>query len=102
MSDFAKRIADLSPKKRALLLQQLSQQKGAAAQSRIAPQSRQSNLFPLSFAQERLWFLYQLAPDSPFYNIPTAFSLEGMIDPAVLERSLDEIVRRHEVLRTTF
>ncbi|MEK7784918.1 MAG: condensation domain-containing protein, partial [Chloroflexota bacterium] len=57
---------------------------------------------PLSFAQQRLWFLDQLEPNSPFYNLPEALRLAGPLDVAVLEQSLNEIVRRHEVLRTTF
>jgi aspartate racemase len=57
---------------------------------------------PLSFAQQRLWFLQQLDPDSPAYNLPRAFHLVGRLDIATLERTFSEIVRRHEVLRTTF
>ena len=57
---------------------------------------------PLSFAQQRLWFIDQLEPESAAYNIPTALRLRGRFDPAVLERSLTEIVRRHEMLRTVF
>ena len=57
---------------------------------------------PLSFAQERLWFLNQLDPDSAFYNVPSAQRLLGPLDATVLERALREVVRRHEVLRTTF
>lgn len=56
----------------------------------------------LSFAQQRLWFLYQLAPDNPFYNIPAAIRLIGKLDRKALERSFQEIVRRHAALRTTF
>jgi amino acid adenylation domain-containing protein len=67
----------------------------------IMPVSRQGEL-PLSFAQQRLWFLDQLEPGSPFYNIPSAVRLNGPLDVPVLERSLNEVVRRHEVLRTTF
>src|SRR6266511_2065148 len=55
---------------------------------------------PLSFAQRRLWFLDQLAPNNPFYNCPGAVRLEGRLDIEALERSVNEIVRRHEVLRT--
>ncbi|HLL47967.1 MAG TPA: amino acid adenylation domain-containing protein, partial [Longimicrobiaceae bacterium] len=58
--------------------------------------------FPLSFAQQRLWFLYQLDPASPLYNMPAAFRLHGPLDAGALERALAEIVRRHETLRTTF
>ncbi len=71
------------------------------AKSQIQPTDR-GKVFPLSFAQQRLWFLYQLAPDNPFYNVPAAIRLKGTIDLAALERSLDEIVRRHAALRTTF
>jgi hypothetical protein len=59
-------------------------------------------VFPTSFAQQRLWFLDQLFPGNSFYNVPTAFRLTGMLDLATLEDSFNEIVRRHEVLRTTF
>jgi amino acid adenylation domain-containing protein len=57
---------------------------------------------PLSFAQRRLWFLDQLEPGTPLYNIPAAVRLEGELDLSALERSLSEIVRRHSVLRATF
>ena len=67
----------------------------------IVPASRDANL-PLSYAQERLWFLVQLEPASTLYNIPAAFRLNGPLDIAALEQSLNEIVRRHEALRTTF
>src|SRR5215470_17357814 len=56
----------------------------------------------LSFAQQRLWFLDQLEPNNPFYNIPGAVRLEGGLNLEVLERVINEIVRRHEVLRTRF
>jgi amino acid adenylation domain-containing protein len=57
---------------------------------------------PLSFAQERLWFLDQLAPASPLYNVPVALRLHGGLSVAALAATLGEIVRRHEVLRTGF
>jgi amino acid adenylation domain-containing protein len=57
---------------------------------------------PLSFAQERLWFLHRLDPASPAYNEQAAFRLTGRLDVAALRWSLDEIVRRHESLRTVF
>jgi amino acid adenylation domain-containing protein/non-ribosomal peptide synthase protein (TIGR01720 family) len=57
---------------------------------------------PLSYAQQRLWFLDQLEPNNPFYNIPAGVRLSGELNVEALERTLSEIVRRHEVLRTSF
>ncbi len=67
----------------------------------IQPASREREL-PLSFAQQRLWFLDQLEPNSPFYNLSDAVRLTGPFDANAFERALNEIVRRHEALRTTF
>ena len=67
----------------------------------IEPLARNSEL-PLSFAQARLWFLDQLMPLNPFYNIPFALRLAGELDILVLQSSLNEIIRRHETLRTSF
>ncbi|WP_027248867.1 non-ribosomal peptide synthetase [Planktothrix agardhii] len=57
---------------------------------------------PLSYAQQRLWFLDQLEPNSSFYNVPLALHLEGTLKIDVLEKSLQEIIQRHEALRTNF
>lgn len=64
--------------------------------------ARRNSGLPLSFAQQRLWFINQLAPASPAYNIPVAIELTGPLDVVALERGLNEIARRHEVLRTRF
>jgi amino acid adenylation domain-containing protein/non-ribosomal peptide synthase protein (TIGR01720 family) len=61
-----------------------------------------SSKLPLSYAQARLWFLEQLEPGSSAYNIPAAVRLSGTLHVAALEHSLKEIIRRHEILRTTF
>ena len=66
---------------------------------------RRQNLpqtYPLSFAQQRLWFLDQLNPGNPFYSIHQAMQLDFVIDPTVLSRALNEVVRRHDALRTSF
>jgi amino acid adenylation domain-containing protein/non-ribosomal peptide synthase protein (TIGR01720 family) len=67
----------------------------------LQPISRDGSL-PLSFAQQRLWFLDQLEPGSPLYNIPTSYRVSGPLNIIALQESLNEIVRRHEVLRTSF
>ncbi|MGW8957631.1 amino acid adenylation domain-containing protein [Paenibacillus sp. NPDC055715] len=56
----------------------------------------------LSLTQQRLWFMWLLDPDNPYYNVPGVLHLTGALDFSALERSLSEIVRRHEVLRTAF
>ncbi|MEH1828477.1 MAG: amino acid adenylation domain-containing protein [Nostoc sp.] len=67
----------------------------------IQPVSRDVNL-PLSFGQQRLWFLNQLEPNSATYNLPYTVRLTGTLNVQALEQSLKEIVQRHEILRTTF
>ncbi|HEX5708618.1 MAG TPA: amino acid adenylation domain-containing protein, partial [Pyrinomonadaceae bacterium] len=67
----------------------------------LAPVARDGEL-PLSFAQQRLWFLEQLEPGSTTYHIPAAVRLTGALDVGALGRTLSEIVRRHEALRTVF
>jgi amino acid adenylation domain-containing protein len=67
----------------------------------ITPTSRDKNI-RLSFAQQRLWFIDQFAPGSYAYNVPGAVRLKGDLDVAALEQTFNEIIRRHEVLRTNF
>ncbi|BAY10175.1 non-ribosomal peptide synthetase [Calothrix sp. NIES-2098] len=78
-------------------IQQASDRSAAA----ITPVARDRNL-PLSFAQARLWLLEQLNPDSGIYNMPAAVRLVGELNIEALEESINEIIRRHEVLRTIF
>ena len=68
----------------------------------ITPRPFSQDPSPLSFAQERLWFLHQLEPKSAAYNMATAVRLQGFLDVQVLEHSIQEIISRHAVLRTTF
>ncbi|HEX7261142.1 MAG TPA: condensation domain-containing protein, partial [Luteolibacter sp.] len=63
--------------------------------------SREGSI-PLSFEQQRLWFLDQLLPGNPFYNVPVAYRITGRLNVKALEASLNHIIRRHEVLRTAF
>lgn len=92
----------LSGTKRALL-DRLLQEKGLAAASVAAiTRSQQTDPAPLSFGQQRMWFLQQLDPGSHLYNIAAALKMEGVLDVAALEKSINEIVRRHESLRTVF
>ncbi len=65
------------------------------------PKSKNEHI-PLSFGQARIWFLNQLEPDNLSYNIPMAIRLKGLLNVTVLQQSLNEIVRRHEILRATF
>ncbi|MCT7952163.1 amino acid adenylation domain-containing protein [Ancylothrix sp. C2] len=102
MSDLIERIASLSPEKRELMLQLLKQKKQSISPAEIRPQSRESNFFPLSFAQQRLWFFEQLNPGNFTYHIPAAVRLSGTLNFIALEQSLNELIKRHEVLRTAF
>ena len=102
MSDLSRRIASLTPKQRALLEKRLQAAGIKAAQPDTIPVLPKAEAYELSFGQQRLWFIDQLAPGSPAYNIPFAGRLAGPLDVDLLQRALDEIVRRHEILRTTF
>ncbi|MBP5973791.1 amino acid adenylation domain-containing protein [Brasilonema sp. CT11] len=66
------------------------------------PSIDRSGELPLSFAQQRMWFLYQLESQSPFYNESLQLRLEGVLNIEALKQSINEISRRHEILRTTF
>src|SRR5215831_6864241 len=59
-------------------------------------------LFPCSFSQQRLWFLDQLEPGNPAYNLPRVIRVTGALDPSALRRAIEELVLRHESLRTVF
>ena len=68
----------------------------------LARRAAEERRFPTSFAQERLWFLDRLVPGNPFYNVEAAIPIDAALQPAVLERAVNEIVRRHGALRTSF
>lgn len=105
MQDLNQRLANLSPEKKALLLQRLQQSSNLGASSTgaiaIPTASRQSPL-PLSYAQQRLWFLMQLEAGREAYNIPTATRLLGDLDRPALQQVFRKLIERHEILRTRF
>lgn len=90
MTDITSVLNSLSPEKKALLEQKLKKN------------ASKYNAFPLSFAQQRLWFLNQLEPESAAYNVPAAVELSGSLSITALEKSINEIINRHEILRTVF
>ena len=98
----AELLKRLSPAQRALLLKQLQQEAAQTNGSHDIPRRPQADPIPLSFSQQRLWFLSQVDPDTPLYNVPEAISLQGQLNVAALEQSLNEIIRRHDALRTVF
>ncbi len=87
--------------RKATLLEFLGHVQHEKQETPIRPVSHEGRI-PLSFAQQRLWFLDQLAGFSPTYNMSGAIQLEGQLDVSALQQSLQELVRRHAVLRTTF
>ncbi|MEV4510910.1 amino acid adenylation domain-containing protein [Dactylosporangium sp. NPDC049525] len=92
-------VEDLSAAKRALLTARLRRRPAAAV---TIPARPAGTTPPLSFAQERLWFMEQFAPGTAAYHIPVARRLRGVLDEAALARSLDDVVARHESLRTRY
>jgi glycosyltransferase involved in cell wall biosynthesis len=102
-SDFTELLENLSPARLELLAMMLSTE-NSKDNHRIPklPRKEDSDSFPLSFAQQRLWFLDQLEPNNPFYNMSQAVRLSGVLGVQTLERTLQTILSRHESLRTTF
>ncbi|MDA9762113.1 amino acid adenylation domain-containing protein, partial [Desulfobacterales bacterium] len=92
----------LSEVKRLLLQKRLRGQSIKTAKAAHIPQRVDNGPSVLSFSQQRLWFLHQLEPDSHAYNITFSYRLQGSLDVTAFEHSLNEIVKRHEALRTTF
>ena len=101
-SDLTKRMDNLSAEQRALLEKKLREKKKVQAAAKRIPKRLADGPVPLSFPQQRLWFLYQMEPDSAMYNMPVVLRLEGELQKAALMRSFTEIIRRHEGLRTRF
>jgi amino acid adenylation domain-containing protein len=92
----------LSAKKRALLEVMLREKGVESSSDRRIPRRKEGDSIPLSFAQQRLWFFDQFEAGKSFYNLPGAIRLKGKLNVAVLEQTFNEIVNRHEALRSTF
>ncbi len=101
MTDVSRELDDLSIVERTSLEERLLERHALPAAAAI-PRRPRSDPTPLSFAQQRLWFLEQLQPGTPLHNMSRVIRLKGVLDRAVLQQSLDAIVARHEVLRTRF
>ncbi|MEH2072616.1 MAG: amino acid adenylation domain-containing protein [Nostoc sp.] len=93
-----KQHSNLSPAKKALL----EKWKGGKFKADTIPKRQITESIPLSFSQQRLWFIDQLYHGSSFYNIPIVFQIKGQLSITALEQSLNKILQRHEVWRTTF
>src|SRR5215212_958764 len=102
MTDISKEISSFSPEQLALLNEALKGTGLEVPGLPIVSRVKNRNDFPLSFAQQRLWYLDQLYPGDIAYNMPIAVRFRGRLNVAALERSFREIERRHQILRTTF
>ncbi len=104
MKDLSARIAALNAEQRAVFEATLKARGLRVSQVDQIPRRPQedTNLFPTSIDQERLWFIEQLQPGNAAYNIFSASRIRGLLDAAVMERVVRELIARHEVLRTTF
>src|SRR6185436_8586839 len=94
--------ANLSEAQQALLKERLRGKAESPSSTQSITRRTQYQDTIVSFAQKRLWFLDQLEPGKAFYNIPAALRIRGSLDVEALEKSLSEVINRHEVLRTTF
>ncbi|ETX00692.1 MAG: peptide synthetase [Candidatus Entotheonella factor] len=86
----------------ARLIESLHREPMPSQHTRIEPISREQHLLPVSFAQERVYFIQRLAPSINAYQFQEAIRFKGHLDTAILEQSLSEMVRRHEIFRTVF
>src|SRR5215470_11052009 len=102
MSSTSKGVFDLSAKRRALLEALLSEQGINSPAAERIPRRTDRGPAPLSFAQQRLWFFDQFEPGSSLYNLMAPVLFEGELDADALEKAFNQIVGRHEALRTAF
>ncbi|MEA5621857.1 non-ribosomal peptide synthetase [Nostoc sp. UHCC 0251] len=102
MKDITERIAALSPEQRALFELRLQQKNLQFKKSTSIPKRTTSDILYLSLTQERLWLLHQLQPNTPLYNESSLLRFTGVLNTIALEKSINEIIKRHEILRTSF
>ncbi|MCY7858964.1 non-ribosomal peptide synthetase [Bacillus sonorensis] len=102
MNDFKHKFEKLSSDHKALVIDLLKKKARAEQGSSIPVQPRGSNKFPLSFPQQRLWLLNEMETGNSFYNVPSCFRLTGVLHRSLLQKSLDEMCKRHDILRTCF
>jgi hypothetical protein len=102
MTDHREHNFRFSAKRYELLKALLKEQGIDSSKDQSIPRRDPSKPCPLSFAQERLWFLHHLEPDSLAYSMPRSIRLKGVLRKDALEKSYVELARRHETLRTTF
>ncbi len=109
VESLSERIARLSPEKRKLLERTLKATRSPSLNTPVTrsepsriPRRTSNDSLPLSFAQQRLWFLDQFTSGNPFYNVSNALRLNFTVNVKAMEQSYNEAVRRHEALRTTF
>lgn len=98
----ARRFILLPLDKRKAYLEKMLEQRVSPANLPIPEVRSELDVLPLSYAQERQWFLWQLEPDSSAYHMPTALRLQGELDTNALEQAFNALVARHDTLRTTF
>ncbi len=96
------KTSNLSPVKQALLEQRLKRAAPSGGRAPEIPTRPDRDWAPLSFAQRQMWVIDQLTPGNPAYNLPNGYRLRGPLDVTALQHSVNEIIKRHEVLRTTF
>lgn len=104
MSDISGKQDSLAAKKQMLFEMLMKERKKAevSRENQAIQKRKEAGLLPLSFAQQRLWFLEQMNPGSPAYNIPSAVIMNGRLDINALNDSFNLVIKRHEALRTVF
>ncbi|BAB74344.1 non-ribosomal peptide synthetase [Anabaena sp. FACHB-709] len=102
MSNYSQILSTLTPEQKALFERRLKEKGLTLPQSSTIPRLNQTENIPLSFAQQRLWFIQQLEPDSYIYNVPCVLKMHGNLQLSALESAINQLRKRHETLRTYF